>query len=255
MPQWETVVGKNPILEAIRASRSIGEILVAEGSTQSAGEVLEAARGEGIPVKVVPKRKIEEEARGANHQGVLAYVKARGYATVDEIFAEAASRGEEALLVAVDGVEDPQNLGALIRAAHQAGAHGVVLGTRATAPLTPAAVKASAGASEHTKVARVPSLPNALLDIQRKQRAWILGTDTTEGAPYTGTKLTGPLVLVMGGEGQGLSRLVHDRCDAFVRIPMRGRLESLNVSSAAAVILFERLRQEEAGAPTGSRDR
>lgn len=248
MPQWEKVFGKNPVLEAIRAERGIGEILIAEGAQQGAREIVEAARADGIPVKVVAKKRLEQEAPGQNHQGVLAYVRARAYATPEELFDEAAQRHEEPLLVAVDGIEDPQNLGAIIRAAHQAGAHGVLLGTRSTAPLTPAAVKASSGASEHTKVARVPSLPNALLDVQRKQKAWILGTDAREGQDHFQTKLTGPLVLVIGSEERGLSHLVRQRCDGFVRIPMKGKIDSLNAATATAVILFERLRQQAQGA-------
>jgi 23S rRNA (guanosine2251-2'-O)-methyltransferase len=251
MPQWETLVGKNPVLEAIRAERAIGEILIAEGSQQSAQEVIQAARDEGIPIKIVSKAKVEQEAKGANHQGVVAYAKARAYATVEELFQEAVARKEEPLLVAIDGIEDPQNLGAIIRAAHAAGAHSVLLGTRATAPLTPTAVKASSGASEHTKVARVPSLPNALLDIQRKQRAWIVGTDPDEGQPPWGTRLAGPLVLVIGSEERGVSPLVRERCDGFVRIPMRGKIESLNAATAAAVVLFERMRQQEQGGAPG----
>jgi 23S rRNA (guanosine2251-2'-O)-methyltransferase len=253
MPQWEMIVGKNPVLEAIRAERSIGEILVADGSQAGAKEILDAARSEGIPIKVVPKQKLEQEAKGANHQGVLAFVKARAYATPEELFEEAASRGEEALIVAIDGIEDPQNLGAIIRAAHAAGAHGVILGTRATAPLTPTAVKASSGASEHTKVSRVPSLPNALLDIQRKQRAWIVGTDPSEGQVFYESKLTGPLVLVVGSEERGLSHLVRDRCDAFVRIPMFGKVDSLNAATATAVVLFERVRQRAQSAPPAAK--
>lgn len=243
MPQWEKVVGKNPVLEAIKAERSIGEILIAEGSQQSAGDVMAAARADGIPVKVVPKKRVEEEARGINHQGVLAFVRARAYATPDELFEEAAQRKEDPLIVAVDGIEDPQNLGAIIRAAHQAGAHGILLSTRATAPLTPTAAKASSGASEHTKVARVPSLPNALLDIQRKQKAWILGLDAKEGEAHYDTRLTDALVLVIGSEERGLSPLVRERCDGFVKIPMKGKIDSLNAATAAAIVLFERLRQ------------
>lgn len=249
MPQWETIVGKNPVLEAIRAERGIGEILVAEGSQAGAQEILEAARSEGIPVKVVPRQRLEQEAKGSNHQGVVAYVKARAYATPEELFEGAKAKGEDALIVAVDGIEDPQNLGAIIRAAHAAGAHGIVLGTRATAPLTPAAVKASSGASEHMKISRVPSLPNVLLDVQRKQRAWIVGTDPTEGQVFYESKLTGPLVLVIGSEERGLSHLVRDRCDAFVRIPMFGKIDSLNAAAATAVILFERVRQRAQASP------
>lgn len=249
MPQWEKIVGKHPVLEAIKAERGIVEIMVAEGGQDAAKEVLEAARSEGIPVKVVARKKIEQEAPGQTHQGVIAYAKARDYATVEELFAVAEAAKQAPLIVAVDGVEDPQNIGALLRVAHQAGAHGLLLGTRNTSPLTPAAVKVSAGASEHMKVARVPSLPNALLDIQRKQRAWILGMDAHEGVTYFDTRLVGPLVLIVGSEESGLSPLVRERCDAFLKVPMKGKLDSLNLSSAAAVVLFERLRQEAQGVP------
>jgi len=216
---------------------------------------VQAARADGIPVKMVNKRRIEEEARGESHQGVLAYVKARAYAMPEDIFALAAQQKEEPLIVALDGIEDPQNLGAAIRVAHQAGAHGVILSTRNSAPLTPAAVKASAGASEHTLVARVPSLPNVLLDVQRKQKAWIVGADSHEGVAHYDTRLTGPLLLIMGSEERGLSPLVRDRCDGFVKIPMKGKVDSLNVASATAVILFERLRQQTQGAPAVSKKR
>lgn len=242
LPQLEVLFGKNPVLEAIRASRPVVEVHVADGAQSSAEEVLAAARGEGIPVKIVPKKSIEEKARGQVHQGVIAFVKARDFATVEELLEVARGRKEDVLLVAVDGIEDPQNLGAIIRSAEAAGAHGVVLATRGTTTVTPSVVKASAGATEHLKIARVPSLPNALLDLKRKQ-VWIGGTDPKEGKPYHETKLTGPLVLVIGSEDHGMSALVRDRCDFLVRIPMKGKVESLNASAACAVLLMDRLRQ------------
>lgn len=242
MPQLEALFGKNPILEAIRAGRPIVEIHVAEGSQSSAQEVLAAAREEGIPIKVVPKRSVEEKAKGQVHQGLLAFVKARDFATVDELLEVAHQRREDPLLVAVDGIEDPQNLGAILRCAEAAGAHGVILSTRGTTTVTPAVVKASAGAAEHLKIARVPSLPNCLLDLKRKE-IWIGGTDSREGKAFYEAKLTGPLALVVGSEDRGLSALVRDRCDFFVRIPMKGKVTSLNAAAACAVVLMERLRQ------------
>jgi 23S rRNA (guanosine2251-2'-O)-methyltransferase len=243
VPQLETIFGKNPILEAIRAERPIVEINVAEGSQASAKEVLDAARAEGIPVKVVNKKTIEEKARGQVHQGVVAFAKARAFAEVSELLDVAKERKEELLLVAVDGIEDPQNLGAILRSAEAAGAHGILLGTRGTATVSPGVVKASAGATEHLKIARVPSLPNALLDLQRKQ-VWIGGTDPKDGKLFYEAKLTGPLVLVIGSEDRGMSPLVRDRCDFLVRIPMKGKIDSLNASAAAAVLLMERIRQQ-----------
>jgi 23S rRNA (guanosine2251-2'-O)-methyltransferase len=243
LPQLETIFGKNPILEAIRAERSVVEIHVAEGSQGTAKEVLDAARAEGIPVKMVPKKSVEEKARGQVHQGVIAYVKARAFSTVEELLEVARSRKEEPLIVAVDGIEDPQNLGAIIRSAEAAGAHGIILATRGTTTVTPGTIKAAAGATEHLKIARAPSLPNALLDLQRKE-VWIGGTDPKEGKVFHEAKLTGPLVLVIGSEERGMSQLVRERCDFLVRIPMKGKIESLNASAACAVLLMERLRQQ-----------
>jgi 23S rRNA (guanosine2251-2'-O)-methyltransferase len=242
VPQLEALFGRNPVLEAIRAERGIVEINIAEGSQQTAADVLAAARAEGIPVKIVPKRVIEDKAKGQVHQGIIAWVKARDFATVAELLEVAHERKQEPLLVAVDGIEDPQNLGAIIRSAEAAGAHGIILGTRNTSTVTPTVVKASAGATEHIKIARVPSLPNALLDLKRKD-LWIGGTDPREGKRYWDTKLTGPLVLVIGSEERGLSVLVRERCDFFVTIPMRGKVDSLNAAAAAAVLLMDRQRQ------------
>lgn len=242
MPPFEILFGKNPILEALRAGRAIVEINVADGSQGSSQEVLSAAREEGIPIKVVPKKVIEEKARGQTHQGVIAFAKARDFSTIEELLTVARERKEDPLFVAIDGIEDPQNLGAILRSAEAAGAHGIILATRGTTTITPTVVKASAGAAEHLKVARVPSLPNALLDLKRKE-IWIGGTDVDEGQPYYEARMTGPLVLVIGSEERGLSPLVRDRCDFFVRIPMKGKVQSLNAAAACAVLLMERVRQ------------
>lgn len=246
VPQLEALFGRNPILEAIRAERPIVEINVAEGSQQGAQEVLEAARAEGIPVKVVPKKVVEDKAKGQVHQGVIAWVKARDFATVGELLEVAKQRNEEPLLIAVDGIEDPQNLGAIIRSAEAAGAHGIILATRNTTTVTPTVVKASAGATEHMKIARVPSLPNALLDLHRKE-VWIGGTDPKGGKAFWDSKLTGPLTLVIGSEDKGMSVLVRERCDFFVTIPMQGKVDSLNAAAACAVLLMERRRQQVQG--------
>lgn len=242
VPQLERVFGKNPVLEAIRAERPIVEILIAEGTQSGSQEILQEAKSQGIPIKIVPKGRVEETARGAVHQGVIAFVKARAYATLEEILSVATAAKQDPLIVAVDGIEDPQNLGAIIRSAHAAGAHGVVLGSRNTSPVTPAAVKASAGASEHIRVAKVSSLPNALLDLKRRE-VWIGGTDPQEGKAYYDVKLDGPLCLVIGSEERGMGALVRERCDFVVTIPMRGRIDSLNASATAAILLFERVRQ------------
>lgn len=242
VPQLEALFGRNPVLEAIKAERGIVEINIAEGAQQAAKEIWDAAREEGIPVKIVPKKVIEDKAKGQVHQGILAWVKARDFASVSELLDVAAERKEDPLLIAIDGIEDPQNLGAIIRSAEGAGAHGIILATRNTTTVTPSVVKASAGATEHMKIARVPSLPNALLDLKRKN-IWIGGADSKEGNAFWDTKLSGPLVLVIGSEEKGMSVLVRERCDFFVKIPMRGKVESLNAAAACAVLLMDRQRQ------------
>jgi 23S rRNA (guanosine2251-2'-O)-methyltransferase len=194
---------------------------------------------------MVPKKAVEEKARGQVHQGIIAYVKARAFSTIEELLQVPRDKKEDPLLVAVDGIEDPQNLGAILRSAEAAGAHGIILATRGTTSVTPGVIKAAAGATEHLKIARVPSLPNALLDLQRKE-VWIGGTDPHEGKPFYESKLTGPMVLVIGSEERGMTQLVRDRCDFLVRIPMKGKIESLNASAACAVLLMERIRQQAA---------
>ncbi|MHB8927293.1 MAG: 23S rRNA (guanosine(2251)-2'-O)-methyltransferase RlmB [Bacillota bacterium] len=241
----EPIEGRNPVLEALRAGRAIDRLLVAEGTSPGFVDKLAAlARERGVRVEFVGRAHLEGLARSRAHQGVVAFAPAREYAGVEDVLARAGGGGA-ALVVALDGVEDPQNLGAIIRSCDAAGAHGVVLTERRSAPLGPGAVKASAGAVEHVPVARVVNLVRTL-ETLKEVGLWVYGADGQGDRVYHEVDLTGPAVIVIGGEGHGLSRLVKERCDFLIRIPMFGKVNSLNASAAAAVILFEARRQRGA---------
>jgi 23S rRNA (guanosine2251-2'-O)-methyltransferase len=240
--QWEVVAGIHPVLEALRAGRDVHRVLLAKGrDDERTGEVVSAAKERGVGIERAPRSRLDELYAGT-HQGVIALLVPRGYASLDDALALAERRGEPAFLLALDGVEDPHNLGAVLRTAEAAGAHGVLIPERGSASLTPAVHKASAGASQRLPLIMVPNLANALRELKRRG-VWIGGADQQAEKAHHDTKLTGPLVLVLGGEQEGLRRLTKDLCDFTVRIPMHGEIASLNVSAAAAVLCFERARQ------------
>lgn len=189
----------------------------------------------------VDRQRLEKFASGTAHQGVLAFLAAKEYVEVDDILA-CVSPGEVPLLIILDEISDPHNLGAILRSADAAGAHGVVIPRRRSAPLTPTVAKASAGAIEYVKVARVANLPQTIEGLKKKG-LWIIGAEANGEDLYWDAKLDGPLALVIGGEGKGLGRLVKERCDSIVRLPMNGQVNSLNASVAAALLVYEVLRQ------------
>jgi 23S rRNA (guanosine2251-2'-O)-methyltransferase len=233
----ETIYGVRPVIEALRSPRrEVFEVLDSAGSR----EVAEAAAASGVPVKKAPRARIEELARGGVHQGVVARVGPYPYSGLDEILAD-----PDPLVLVLDGVTDPRNLGAILRAADGAGASGVVVPKDRAAGVTAAAVKASAGASEHVRVARETNLRRAI-DRMKKGGLWVYaaaGGAEGGGTPYHELDLTGPVALVLGSEGRGVRRLVREGCDGEISIPMLGAVGSLNVSVAAAVLLYEARRQ------------
>jgi 23S rRNA (guanosine2251-2'-O)-methyltransferase len=233
------IEGRRPVLEALNAGREISEILVASGSRMSGAieEITRSAQRRKIPMREVPRKTIDERAQSRNAQGVIALASGFGYATLDEIFERIGT--EPALLVAVDGITDPQNLGALARSAEAAGAHALVVPRRHSAPVTAVAEKASAGALEHLPVAQVANLARGLEEL-KERGVWIVALDS-DGATtiYELELTTEPICLVIGSEGKGVSRLVRDRADVIAKIPMSGRVQSLNASAAGAVALFE----------------
>lgn len=240
LPRENLLPGRNPIREAIRSGRDIERLLVARGELSgSAREIVAMAREAGIVIQTVDRTRLDELA--PSHQGMIAVASAYRYSTVEDMFALAKERGEEPLLVVLDGITDPHNLGAIIRSAECAGAHGVIVPDRRAVGLTPAAVKASAGAVAYLPVARVGNL-SRFLDGLKQQGMWVTAADM-DGELYTQADLTGPMALVIGAEGSGVSRLVLEQADRRVALPMLGKIDSLNASVAAGVILYEIRRQ------------
>ncbi|MBI5478694.1 MAG: 23S rRNA (guanosine(2251)-2'-O)-methyltransferase RlmB [Deltaproteobacteria bacterium] len=244
------VYGIRPVLEALRArARDVSLLVVAEGETQRAvREVVDAARAAEVAVEAKARAVVDEMTGGANHQGVCAVVGEYPYVEPEDLLEVARARGEAPLLVVLDGVQDPQNLGALVRTAHVLGAHGLVIPQDRASPVTPAVVRASAGATEHVKVARVVNLARAL-DTLKQAGLWIAGGVAEEGSAPWEVDLTAPTALVVGAEGKGIRPLVLRQCDFLARIPMLGRVASLNVSVAGALLLYEALRQRLGARP------
>ena len=244
IPQEEAInenllSGRNPIREALKSGRDIEKLMVARGELSgSAREIVAMAKQQHVPVQEVDRVRLD--AITPNHQGMLAFASAYQYHDVDEMLALAKERGEKPFLVMLDGITDPHNLGAVIRTAECAGAHGVIVQERRAVGLTPSAVKASAGAIEHIMVARVVNL-TATLDMLKKQDIWAYAADA-KGVDYTTVDFSGGAVIVIGAEGEGVSRLVMEKCDQTVALPIRGKIDSLNASVAAGILLYAVLR-------------
>jgi 23S rRNA (guanosine2251-2'-O)-methyltransferase len=245
----EILYGVHAVEEALRAGRRrFDHVLVArERHDERLARLAVECRHAGVRVRQEPREQLTHIAGTAAHQGIVAMVRAQELLTIEDLFEPRESTGKARLLLALDGVEDPQNLGALLRVADGAGVDGVVLTERRSAPLSPAAVKASAGATEHLRIARVVNLVRALEDLKR-QNLWIIGLDERGTSDYDQFDLTGNCVLVLGREGAGLHDLVRRTCDHLLRIPMAGGVSSLNVSAAGAVVLYEAFRQRRAAA-------
>lgn len=235
--------GRYPVLEALRSRRRVYRIMVAQGP-RDAGltQVLDQARRVGVPVEQASRRHLDDLSKNANHQGVLAVTAPRQYADVDDILARAEDLGEPPLVLVLDAIQDVQNLGSLIRTAEVVGAHGVIIPEHRAAGLTPAVDKTSAGAVEFLPVARVTNITRALDDL-KKRGLWCIGLDGDAQTRFDQANLTGPIALVVGNEGKGISRLARDHCDLLVRVPMRGHVGSLNAAVAGSVALYEIWRQ------------
>jgi 23S rRNA (guanosine2251-2'-O)-methyltransferase len=243
------IEGRRPVIEALRAKRPIEEIFVAAGARHAGAlaEILKLAQRRGVRVREIARRELEERAKSRNPQGVIATTGAEfGYVSLDDLMARVEASGEPALLVAADGVTDPQNLGALARSCEGAGAHGLIVPRRRAAPVTAAAEKASAGALEHLPVAQVTNLVRALEEL-KERGVWIAALAADAPTSIYELPASDPLCVVVGGEGQGVSRLVLDRADHRVSIPMTGRVQSLNAAAAGAVALFEIKRRRDLG--------
>ena len=243
------LIGRNAVREAIKSGRSIDRILVTNERDGSLGEIVTLAREQKLVVREVDRKKLDElcmpfghGGKTANHQGVVAYAAGVTYCEITDILAVAKERGEDPFVIVLDEIEDPHNLGSIIRSADCAGAHGVIIGKRRSASVTAAAVKASAGATEYVKIARVVNINSALQQL-KTAGLWVAGADM-QGRNMRSQSMKGPLALVIGNEGEGLSKLVRENCDFLVSIPMQGHIDSLNAGVAAAILMFEKKRQD-----------
>lgn len=237
------IEGRNAVIEALRAGVTIDKIFVAKGETDATlGHIASSAREKGIVVVDADRRKLDNMSRTHSHQGVIALAAVRAYVSVDDILEIARSKGEHPLIVVCDELSDPHNLGAVIRTADAAGAHGVVIPKRRSAGLTAVVAKTSAGAVAHVPVARVPNIPTLLKEL-KKEGVWVFGTAAQGTTTLYQADLKGPAAIVIGSEGDGMGRLVTEQCDFTVSIPMFGTINSLNASAAAAVLLYEAVRQ------------
>ena len=235
--------GRNALTEALRSGRTIDKVFVAAGDTDRSLQHLAAeAKKAGAVVVEVDRRKLDFMSTTRSHQGIIALAAARSYFTIDDILQEAADRGEAPLIVICDELADPHNLGAILRSAECAGAHGVIIPKRRSVGLTATVAKASAGAVEYMKVAKVSNINNAIAELKEKG-VWVFGTAAEGSVPMYQADLTGPAAVVVGNEGDGMSQLVRKNCDMLVHIPMKGQISSLNASVAASILLYEAVRQ------------
>ncbi|MEA5137081.1 MAG: 23S rRNA (guanosine(2251)-2'-O)-methyltransferase RlmB [Candidatus Fimivivens sp.] len=237
----EMVAGRNPVIELLRSERPVNKILMLKAESGNLKRIVAMAKEKGVPVKDVAREKLDSLSPGLNHQGVIAFAAACDYATVEDIFDRAGS--EPLFVVIADGIEDPHNLGAIIRSADAAGAHGVIVPKRHGAGLTAAVMKASAGAAEHLPVARVSNLA-ATVEELKKKNVWIYAADM-DGDSWCTVDYSGAVALVIGSEGSGVSRLLKERSDMVVSLPMCGQVNSLNASVAAGILLYEITRQRK----------
>jgi len=241
----ELIEGRNAVTEALRAGTAIDKLYIARGETDhTLGRIAAQAKKAGVVVAECDRRKLDAMSETHSHQGVIAVAAAQRYATLEEILQAAREKGEPPLVVVCDEISDPRNLGAIIRSAECAGAHGVIIPKRRSAGLTAVAAKASAGAVSYLPVARVPNIPALLKELQ-KNGLWIFGAAAEGDKSLYEADLRSPAAIVIGSEGDGMGRLVREGCDFLVSIPMRGRISSLNASAAATVLLYEALRQRE----------
>jgi 23S rRNA (guanosine2251-2'-O)-methyltransferase len=236
------IIGKNPVIEALKSERDVNKIFIAEGSqTGQMQQVIGLAKAQNVIVQFVPKKKIDQMVEG-NHQGVVAAVAAYQYAELDDLFKAAELKGETPFFLLLDEIEDPHNLGSIMRTADSSGAHGIIIPKRRAVGLTATVAKASTGAIEYVPVVRVTNMAQTI-DELKERGLWIAGTDAKGKQDFRTLDGTMPLGLVIGSEGKGMGRLIRDKCDFLVRLPMKGHVTSLNASVAAALLMYEVYRK------------
>ena len=245
MENSNIICGRNPVLEALRSGREIDRLFVAHGTGGgSVTAIIAKCRAKGILIKEISPQKLDYYCGGANHQGVAVMFASQEYATVDDMFALAETRGEKPFLIICDEIEDPHNLGAIIRTAEATGVHGVIIPERRSASLNATVAKAACGALEYVPVARVTNIANTI-DALKQRGVWVFGADM-DGGDYTRTDFDTPCALVIGNEGKGIGALTAKKCDAIISLPMCGKINSLNASVAAGILMYEVVRSRNA---------
>lgn len=241
------IAGRNPVMEALKSNTEINSIMVAKGAGEGIVRAIVAkAKKQGIPVKEVSPVKLDALIPAKNHQGVVASISPIKFYTIRDILKTATDKNQDPFIIILDGIEDVHNFGAIARSAEACGAHGIIIHKHGAAPVSSIAVKASAGALMHIPIARVTNITKAIEELKEKG-LWIAGTDMDGDSNYYEANLKGPIGVVVGSEGSGISRLVLENCDFKIKIPMSGKMASLNASNAAAIIMFEVLRQRTVG--------
>ncbi|MHC1685605.1 MAG: 23S rRNA (guanosine(2251)-2'-O)-methyltransferase RlmB [Clostridiaceae bacterium] len=239
----DLIEGRNGVMEALKSDKSIESIVVAKGNiTGSLSAIIAMAKEKKIVIKEVDKKKLDSMAQTGNHQGVIAKVTPFKYCEVEDILNESKNRGEAPFILILDEIEDPHNFGAIIRTAEISGVHGIIIPKRRNVGVTPVVYKTSAGAAEHMKIAKVTNINNAI-DLLKENNIWVYGADM-HGENYCyNTDLKGAIALVIGSEGRGISKLTKEKCDVLVKIPMKGKITSLNASVASGILMYEALKQ------------
>ena len=236
------ICGRNSVLEAVRSGREIDRLLVAHGAASgSVQAIIAKCSAKGILIKEVSPQKLDFLCPGSNHQGVAVMIASQEYSTVEDIMEYAHEKGEEPFIIICDELEDPHNLGAIIRSAEAAGVHGIIIPKRRSASLNATVAKSASGALEYMRVARVTNIGNTI-DELKKEGVWVYGADM-DGKDYTTFDFKGPTALVIGNEGRGIGRLVGEKCDEIVSLPMFGKINSLNASVAAGILMYEVVRK------------
>jgi 23S rRNA (guanosine2251-2'-O)-methyltransferase len=239
-----TIEGRNPVIELLKSGHPVSKILIAEGTRpgDALAEITRLAKMKNIPMERVPRHLMDSQSTTETNQGVIAYAAPKDYVSLDDLMEVSAQRKEPALYVILDGIEDPQNLGSILRTANASGIHGVVIRERRAAGLTAAVARASAGAVWYLPVAAVSSIADAI-EVLKKNNVWVIGIESSGRDEYAKMDFKSPSAIVIGSEGKGLSELVKKRCDFLAHIPMRGEINSLNASVAAALVMYEAFRQ------------
>lgn len=239
----EYIVGRNPVMEILKSDRKVNKIYISKGQLKGAiNKIINKAKEKNIPIEYINKNKLDKMSKNVVHQGVIALASPYEYSSIDEIFQKAKALEEDPFIILLDEIEDPQNLGSIIRSAECAGAHGVIIPKRRSATVNHTVVKTSAGATEHILISKVTNMTDTIRQL-KDRGLWIYGADISGKEYYFNIDMKGPIGLVIGNEGKGISRLVKENCDFLVRIPMLGNISSLNASNAAAIILYEIVRQ------------